>query len=210
MESKLRATQSPRGAARWFARPESTPRVPENGRRDATACAAHAIDTGDLAGTRAAKASGTMAPRTDETRRIVLVDDEEALTWSLASRLGKARPQYIVDTACESESALALLEQGETDLLIADVRMPGMSGIDLILAAWKTDPDLPVIVMTAFKTPEVQRLAGKTAFLEKPFEFERFLDIVDGSLMRDRVGFSGAISVQTLPDIVQLYVLSNA
>jgi hypothetical protein len=88
-----------------------------------------------------------------------------------------------------------------------------MSGIDLILAARKVTPQLPVIVMTAFKTADVQRLAGGSSieFLEKPFAFDRFVQLVDQALVaQQRVGFSGAISVQTLPDIVQLYVLSNA
>jgi predicted regulator of Ras-like GTPase activity (Roadblock/LC7/MglB family) len=87
-----------------------------------------------------------------------------------------------------------------------------MSGIDLVVAALGSKVDLPVIVMTAFKTADVNGLLeGSTIqFLEKPFEFERFLTLVDRSLSRPQQGFSGAISVQTLPDIVQLYILSSA
>ncbi len=147
-----------------------------------------------------------------ETRRIILVDDEEALAWSLASRLAKVRPHHVVATAHDGTGALALMQEGPVDLLVADIRMPGMSGIDLVLAARGARPDLPVIVMTAFTTADVQRInAGPfTGFLEKPFEFERLLDLVDRALNPAKVGFSGAISVQTLPDVVQLYVLSSA
>lgn len=150
---------------------------------------------------------------TSKRRRIVLVDDEEALAWSLASRLTKARADVDVETAHDGEPALVLLDRCPADLLIADVRMPKMSGIDLVLTARKSQPDLPVIVMTAFKTPDVTRVTGTsgTSFLEKPFEFDELLDRVDRALARPgKVGFSGAISVQTLPDVVQLYVLSNA
>lgn len=146
-------------------------------------------------------------------RRIILVDDEEALAWSLASRLAKARPHDKVETANDGETALKLVGDAPVDLLIADIRMPGMSGIDLVLASRRLYPKLPVVVMTAFKSADIGRLdAGPfTGFLEKPFEFERLLALVEQALGSKRqVGFSGAISVQTLPDIVQLYVLSSS
>jgi len=143
---------------------------------------------------------------------VLLVDDEEALVWSLASRLAKVRPQYQFVTANDGTSALAMMQETPADLLVADIRMPGMSGIDLVLAARRARASLPVIVMTAFTSADVQRLtAGPfTGFLEKPFEFDRLLELVDKALAPPQVGFSGAISVQTLPDIVQLYVLSSA
>lgn len=145
-------------------------------------------------------------------RRIVLVDDEQALAWSLASRLLKARPSDRVETANDGDSALSLIESQSVDLLIADIRMPGMSGIDLVLSARRLYPELPVIVMTAFKSADVARLdAGSfTGFLEKPFEFDRLREMVEQAFAPQTAGFSGAISVQTLPDIVQLYVLSSA
>jgi CheY-like chemotaxis protein len=151
-----------------------------------------------------------MAAR-DDKKRVLIVDDEEALAWSLSARLSKARRRYVVDTAYDGETALDKLRASPADLLVADVRMPGMSGIDLILTALGLNATLSVIVMTAYKTADVNRLPDDSsiAFLEKPFDFDRFVDRVDKSLL-GRTGFSGAISVQTLPDIVQLYVLSNA
>lgn len=152
-----------------------------------------------------------MASRERERRRILLVDDEEVLAWSLATRLAKIRPHFLIDSANDGETALEKIQEASCDLLVADVRMPGMSGIDLVFAARSLIPELPVIVMTAFKTTEVQRITGspKTDFLEKPFEFDILLDLVDAAFAPKKVGFSGAISVQTLPDVVQLYVLSN-
>jgi CheY-like chemotaxis protein len=147
-----------------------------------------------------------------DARHIVLVDDEEALAWSLSSRLQKVRPNDKVVTANDGVSAITAMREHAPDLLIADIRMPGMSGIDLILHARSTWPELPVVVMTAFKSAEIQRLTPGpfTGFLEKPFEFERLLELVDEALAPPKVGFSGAVLVQTLPDIVQLYVLSAA
>ena len=147
-----------------------------------------------------------------KSRRILLVDDEEALAWSLASRLAKVRPGDKIATANDGETALARVKEEPLDLLVADIRMPGMSGIDLVLAARKLYPELPVVVMTAFKSSDITRIevGPFTGFLEKPFEFDRLRELVEQALAPQPVGFSGAISVQTLPDIVQLYVLSSA
>jgi CheY-like chemotaxis protein/predicted regulator of Ras-like GTPase activity (Roadblock/LC7/MglB family) len=150
------------------------------------------------------------APRSG--KRIVLVDDEEALAWSLMSRLQKVRPNDRVETANDGETALKIMQTEKADLLIADIRMPGMSGIDLVLSARRVQTELPVIVMTAFKSADITRLNSGpfTGFLEKPFEFDALLALVEQALEPRVVGFSGAISVQTLPDVVQLYVLSSA
>ena len=147
-----------------------------------------------------------------KSRRILLVDDEEALAWSLASRLAKVRPGDQIATANDGETALARVKEEPLDLLVADIRMPGMSGIDLVLAARKLYPDLPVVLMTAFKSSDITRIevGPFTGFLEKPFEFDCLRELVEQALAPQPVGFSGAISVQTLPDIVQLYVLSSA
>jgi CheY-like chemotaxis protein len=146
-----------------------------------------------------------------EKRRVLIVDDEEELAWSLSKRLERARPRLEVQTANDGSTALKMLAANRVDLLVADVRMPGMSGIDLVMAALGANGGLPVIVMTAFKTADLDDLTSRSSikFLEKPFAFEEFLRRVDESLVDARKGFSGAISVQTLPDIVQLYVLSN-
>ncbi|MFO0762340.1 MAG: response regulator [Byssovorax sp.] len=146
---------------------------------------------------------------------IVLVDDEESLVWSLSNRITKLRPRYQIKAANDGEAALRLIEASPRaiDLLITDITMPGMSGLELIVAARRVSPRLPVIVITAYSTPDVRREVaqrGSIEYLEKPFDFERFLSVVDDVLRRKGVGFSGAISVQTLPDIVQLYALSNA
>ncbi|MFO0676219.1 MAG: DUF4388 domain-containing protein [Polyangiaceae bacterium] len=151
-------------------------------------------------------------PASRKSRRIVLVDDEEALAWSLSKRLTKARPGDRIETAHDGATALEVVRKGPLDLLVADIRMPGMSGIDLVLAARSDTQDLPVILMTGFLPVDIAPLKTGpfTGFLEKPFEFDALASLVDEALTKQVVGFSGAISVQTLPDIVQLYVLSSA
>lgn len=143
--------------------------------------------------------------------RVILVDDEEALVWSLSNRLMKARPTYTVETANDGYRALSLLRAAPTSLLITDISMEGMQGTELIMMARRRFPELPVIVITAYPTADLlQKLSqGSIEYLEKPFEFDALLRCVDEVLERNQVGFSGAISLQTLPDIVQLYALSG-
>jgi CheY-like chemotaxis protein len=148
-----------------------------------------------------------------ERPRILLVDDEEALVWSVTNRLAKLRPDYQVVPMTEGRAALRELEGGHFDLLVTDIRMPTMTGLELIISARRVHRTLPVIVMTAYPTADLRMdaaLRGSIEYLEKPFEMGRFVGLVDEALERRKVGFSGAISVQTLPDIVQLYALSNA
>lgn len=148
-----------------------------------------------------------------ERPRLLLVDDEEALVWSVTNRIAKLRPDYWVVPVTDGRAALRELEAGHFDLLITDIRMPTMTGLELILSARRVHRALPVIVMTAYPTADLRMdpaLRGSIEYLEKPFEIGRFMALVDEVLERRKVGFSGAISVQTLPDIVQLYALSNA
>jgi CheY-like chemotaxis protein len=147
-----------------------------------------------------------------ERPRVLLVDDEEALVWSVSNRLTKLRPDYEVVRFTAARAALRELEARPLDLLITDIRMPDMTGLELIVAARRIYTSVPVIVVTAYPTADLgieAALRSSIDYLQKPFELDRFIALVDEALERRKVGFSGAISVQTLPDIVQLYALSN-
>lgn len=150
---------------------------------------------------------------TEERPRVLLVDDEEDLVWSVSNRVAKIRPDVEMVPLCDARAALRDLESSHFDLLITDIRMPEISGLELIVAARRIQKTLPIIVMTAYATADLPiepSLHGSIEYLQKPFEMNRLLTLVDEAIERRKVGFSGAISVQTLPDIVQLYALSNA
>lgn len=147
------------------------------------------------------------------TAQLLVVDDEEELLWSVSQRLRKERPAYRVSTATSGHDALDLLARTPFDVLVADLRMPAMSGMDLVIAARSLFPRLPVIVMTAYPSREIREKViegGAIEFLEKPFDFGHFVGALERAVARGKVGFSGAILVQTLPDIIQLYALSNS
>ena len=83
-------------------------------------------------------------------KRVLIVDDEEDMIWSLQKNLPNEGLKLIIFTASSGEEALAILEKTKIDLVVTDIRMPGISGIDLLLAIRNSYPDIGVIVMTAF------------------------------------------------------------
>jgi DNA-binding NtrC family response regulator len=123
--------------------------------------------------------------------RLLIVDDEVKLL-KLLTQLFRAEG-HAVDTATCAEDAEVLLRQRAFDLLITDVRLPRRSGIDLLREAIQLQPDLQVIVISAYGTVsgavEAMRL-GAFDYVLKPFEMEGLLLIARkaleaGQLRRD-------------------------
>jgi YesN/AraC family two-component response regulator len=108
-------------------------------------------------------------PETSHKGRVLIVDDEpdflESVDWQLKKR------RYRVFTALSGEDALDLLRQEGIDVLVADIRMPGLDGIELIRHAARIDPDLQSIVLTGHggvdTAIEAMRL-GAINYLRKP------------------------------------------
>ena len=100
--------------------------------------------------------------------RVLVVDDEPSMRQMLSIAL--RREGYQVSTAEDGEAALAALAAGQLDLLITDVRMPEMSGVDLLREAKRLDPGLSVVMMTAYGSKETVLEAlrlGATDYVEK-------------------------------------------
>jgi CheY-like chemotaxis protein len=144
--------------------------------------------------------------------RVLMIDDEEDLVWTLSRQIARERHDIDFEGFTDPLSALQRINEAPPDLLITDLRMPDMSGLDLMLKARAVSPNMPVILITAYGSTEVKREVMKRSsieYLEKPFDLEIFLATIDMSLKRNE-GFSGSISLQMLPDLIQLYALSQA
>jgi two-component system, NtrC family, response regulator AtoC len=105
----------------------------------------------------------------DNSARILVVDDEESMREVLSVLLGKAG--YRVQTAASGREALRLLEQEPFDLLISDIRMPDLDGLELLAQAKARDSGLNVIMMTAFGTEDTAVEAmrrGADDYFSKP------------------------------------------
>jgi excisionase family DNA binding protein len=108
--------------------------------------------------------------------RILVVDDEQAVRDLLAKTLTMA--DYDVDTATDGPSAIERLRAVTYDLLITDLKMPGMDGLSVIREARKINPELPIIVITGYSTEASAIEAinlGVAGYLTKPFRLPRIL-----------------------------------
>jgi len=119
------------------------------------------------------------------TQRILVVDDEASLLMTLVANL--ELEGFDVSEAKNAEQALAELRTREFDLVLSDIRMPGMSGVDLCRAIHKVRPELPVVLMTAFSIESVVRDAvneGALLVLPKPFAIEHLVRILISAMRR--------------------------
>ncbi len=118
-------------------------------------------------------------------KHILIVDDEEAVCWSLQRALG--REGHSVSVAASAEQAFTLLAQQKPDVLVLDVRLPGLDGLTALSHFRQLVPDLPVIVMTAFgDLPTAVRAVEGGAFdyLTKPFDLQQAIECVHHALLR--------------------------
>ena len=111
-----------------------------------------------------------------ERPRILVVDDEQAVRDLLCKTLTMA--DYDVDSADDGPSAIEKMRAVEYDLLITDLKMPGMDGLTVIREARKLSADLRVIIITGYSTEASAIEAinlGVSGYLTKPFRLPRIL-----------------------------------
>jgi DNA-binding NtrC family response regulator len=118
-----------------------------------------------------------------EKKQILVVDDEQNLRRVLAAQL--VRDGYDVHEAPDGEDAISFLKEHHIDLVITDLKMPKVGGMELLRAALRDDPSRPVIMLTAFATIENAVEALKTGafdFITKPFDQNEVRQIVKKAL----------------------------
>lgn len=119
---------------------------------------------------------------------ILIVDDEKNYTTVLSVVLGEEG--YEILTANSGQEAIELLGTEEVDLVLTDLKMPGMDGLDVLEKAKRQNPDLPVIMMTAHGTVSkaVEAMQkGAYTFILKPFENDRLAIYVSKAIDMYRV-----------------------
>ncbi len=116
---------------------------------------------------------------------VLLVDDDPAVAKVLGALLVQAG--LTVHTARSGAEALQLLRQKPIDVVVSDVRMPGMSGLELLAEVTRSGPEVPIILMTAHGTVPMAveaMKAGAADFILKPFDREEILFTVRKALLR--------------------------
>jgi DNA-binding NtrC family response regulator len=116
--------------------------------------------------------------------KILIVDDEPDML-KLLSMIIREKSPYEVTTTNNPVEAIELVKKGGFDLVISDLKMPGLDGIEIIEAVKRLDEDTPVVIITAYGTVESASeamLKGGFDFITKPFRKEQILFTIDKAL----------------------------
>ncbi len=117
--------------------------------------------------------------------RVLIVDDQRQVSQVLRSSLELSGREYIISEVTSAEEALAELSRAPIDLLVTDLRLPTMSGLELVEQAQVNNPQLQTIMISGNPTQEIRMRAeelGVVAFLPKPIATNAFLEIVEAAL----------------------------
>jgi two-component system, cell cycle response regulator CpdR len=115
--------------------------------------------------------------------RILLAEDDDSLRPFLARSLENDGHEVLAFR--DGEDAIPLLDTGEIDILVSDLVMPGINGIELARLAKDKSPDLPVIFITGFSAVAVEALEtvdGVNKVLSKPFHLNSLVEAVNRAL----------------------------
>ncbi len=137
--------------------------------------------------------------------RVLIVDDEANARSALAELMDDAG--YSVSTAADGRTALLQMEQIDPDVVLTDLKMPGMDGLSLIERGRPMSPHTTFIVMTAFATIDTAVKAiklGAESYLTKPLELDAVMAIVDRALDRTRLSREAAQLRERFDDRFQL------
>src|SRR5574339_1115832 len=124
----------------------------------------------------------------ENAKHLLLVDDEGALREAIAERL--ADHGFIVEQADSGEQALQRLAEFAFDILITDLRLPGIDGRQVLDAALERYPDIIAIVITGYGTVKdaVEAIKqGAADFITKPFQFDALMHVLRSAMEQRRL-----------------------
>lgn len=139
---------------------------------------------------------------------VLVVDDDAGIIWTIGSALTRAG--FAVTTCRDGAEALALLESRDFEILITDVELQDINGLQLLDWARRHRSNLKVVVITGYGSGAVRELAigkGAFAYLEKPVNMQLLISVI--SEYDRKKAFSGSIDEIEIMDYVQLMLLSG-
>jgi response regulator RpfG family c-di-GMP phosphodiesterase len=148
-----------------------------------------------------------MIPVHEDRPRVLIVDDEKFIRDILADFLGMEG--YIVRTAEDGTAALTELAQARYDMVISDLKMPKMGGLELLAAIGDAAPSALTVIMTGFGTVETAIDAMKRGaydYILKPFKVEEVIHVVQRGLEKQRLSAENL----RLREALSLYKVSEA
>jgi DNA-binding response OmpR family regulator len=111
--------------------------------------------------------------------RVLIIEDDEEMRSLLKDFF--VEEGFETDSVSNGYDALGVLTKKVFDLVVTDIRMPGLTGLDILPRIKNIQPEVAIIVITAFGTEEVRRKAferGANAYLEKPIHFQELRGLI--------------------------------
>lgn len=124
----------------------------------------------------------------ENTKKILIVDDEASMRRNIVDYL--SMKGYSLLEAESGEEAIEIITSTPLDLIILDINLPKMSGLDVLKLTKKDNPDLPCLLLTAYGTSDKAIKAMKLGafdYLEKPFELDEFQMIIERALKHNEL-----------------------
>jgi DNA-binding NtrC family response regulator len=131
-------------------------------------------------------------------RSVLIVDDEKNIRLTLSQALEVLEVE--TDTAANGEEALAKLKEKEFGLILLDLKMPGMDGMEVLRRVSEIRPDIRMIIITAYGTVEsaVEAMKlGAADFIQKPFAPEEIRGLVSRVMDREKIDERKAVDYGT-------------
>jgi DNA-binding NtrC family response regulator len=132
----------------------------------------------------------------------ILFVDDDVKTGELMTRFSEDSV-YCSHVFQDPASALDYFRESGADMVITDLRMPGMSGLELMQAIRELDADVPVVVITGYSSVEsaIDALRfGATDFIKKPFDMEELFVVIDKTLQHSRLATENRLLKRQLKD----------
>jgi len=147
-----------------------------------------------------------------DIKKILLVDDDRDLLTLIIKHLKKQNDGYEYIECTTGGDAIEMIRAHAVDLVVTDIYMPDINGFDLLMEVKKHHPDIKVIMMTGYSTPELHNQAfqnGSVGFIEKPFEPKELLTLITSAFEKSVGSFQGEMEGIQIPDIIQLNCLAR-
>ena len=143
-------------------------------------------------------------------KKVLIVEDSKLVRAFFSKKLKRFDDNFEVLTAENGEEATRIMKSSLPDLLMTDLEMPVMDGFELLVYMHKNHPNIPVFVMTAKGSPEVEKrinALGSIRYFEKPLDIDYLAECIMAELESD--GAKGQLQGITLVSFLQLVEIEN-
>jgi CheY-like chemotaxis protein len=124
-------------------------------------------------------------------RKVLFVDDDQIMLLALQKRLEKYNDTFSIILAEDGFEAVRKLKENSVSLVVLDLKMPRMDGVSLLSHISGRYPDIPVIIISGYRTEEMHRLAREkevVAYISKPFQIDDLAKVILSTLRKEAEG----------------------